>query len=323
MTTLSDVARLAGVGRSTASYVINRTGLHKVGPETQARILAAAAELNYRPSIAGRALAKGKTFMAGALFPSVSGSFTPEILQGLEDALNEASYSLILCTYRNAGEFREKSLVLSSKQIDGAIIFPAVQDFEIELCRQLSRQMPLVYITRASNIDGVPHVRVDGEMINYLAVRHLLERGHRRIAVQEGGDPQRLRGLKRAVSEFSGVQCIILPSGGSEKDILDAGLRHPDKPTAYLLYGDLTAARLIGTALDHGLNVPGDLSIMGSNGEIYGELSRPALTTVSQPRYEQGYEAGRLLLRQIKGEPSDNIILKPALIERASVKTIG
>ncbi len=320
MTTLSDVARRAGVGLSTASYVINKTGLHKVGAEAQARILAAATELDYHPNIAGRALAKGRTFMAGAIFPTMMGSFTSEILQGLEDVLNQASYSLILCTYHNENEFWGKCRLLAGKQIDGLIIMP---DFKLKTCQELNERMPLVFLTKSSGTDEIPHVRVDGDMINFLAVRYLLEHGHRRIAIQCGGDPQRLEGAERAAKEVAGVRLILLEEPTANgMQMLKWGLAQPEPPTAYLTCGDSTAAELIAAAYELGLKVPDDLSVIGVNGEKFCEYTSPRLTSITQPRYEQGYEAGKLLLARIDGHETKDVILQPWLTERKSVKTI-
>ncbi len=323
MTTLSDVAKRAGVGVSTASYVINKTGLHKVGAEAQARILAAAAELDYHPNIAGRALAKGRTFMVGAIFPTVMGSFTPEILQGLEDVLNKVSYSLILCTYNSSEEFREKCRMLAGKQIDGLIVMPIMPDFEVETCRELNSHMPLVFLTKPSGAVEIPHVRVDGGMINFLAVRYLLERGHRRIAIQCGGDPQRIEGAERAIKGVAGARLMLMKeSTASGMHLLKWGLVQHEVPTAYLTYGDSTAAELIAAAYELGLKVPDDISVIGVNGEPLGEYTCPKLTSVKQPRYEQGFEAGKLLLARIDGEKVKDVILQPSLTERKSVKMI-
>ena len=323
MTTLSDVAKRAGVGVSTASYVINKTGLHKVGAKAQARILAAAAELDYRPNIAGRALAKGKTSMAGAIFPTIMGSFTPEILQGLEDVLDKASYSLILCIYNNGEEFREKCRMMTDKQIDGLIVIPATQDFELDTCLKLKERLPLVFLTKPCKNGGIPHVRVDGGMTNFLAIRYLLEHGHRRIAIQCGGDPQRIQGAKQAAKGFPEARLFFMKEFmSSGMRFLKWGLGQPEPPTAYLTYSDVIAAELIVAAYELGLKVPDDFSVIGVDGEPLGEYTSPKLTTICQPRYEQGFEAGKLLLARIEGDDVKDVILQPSLLERKSVRTL-
>lgn len=317
MTTLSDVAKLAGVGMSTASYVINKTGLNKVGQDTQKRILDAAAELNYRPNIAGRALAKGLTFMAGAVFPVITGSFIAEILQGIEDVLNEKGYGLILSTYRSMSEYREKCLALLEKQIDGAIVLPC-RGNEREL-EQIVRKLPLVIVAAESTVQSIPYVCVDGEKIAYLAVHLLLEKGHRCIAVQKSADPRRLQGAERAAREYPGARCMFFPSEGcSETDFLNWGMSLKPRPTAFLTRGDDGAVKLIGAAADAGLRVPDDISVIGVNGDEIGSWVRPSLTTVSQPKREQGVEAGKILLARIGRKPGRNMIFQPQLIERGS-----
>lgn len=323
MATLSDVAKRAGVGVSTASYVINQTGLHKVGEKTRIRILTAAKELDYYPNITGRALVQGKTFMAGGIFPSVMGSFIPEILQGLEDVLGNASYSLILCTYNNVEEFREKCRILSSKQIDGIVVMPTARDFEVEICCELNKRIPLVFLTKPSGTKKIPYVCVDGDLINYQAVRYLLDHGHRRILVQCGGDPLRIKGAERAVREVDGAQLMLMKDSlATGAHLLKWGLAQHLAPTAYLPYGDRTAAELLTAAYELDLRVPDDLSVIGVNGEWFCECTCPKLTTINQPRYEQGYEAGKILLERISGKQTENIILQSNIIERKSVNTL-
>lgn len=320
MATLKDISKKAGVGLSTVSYVINKTGLDKVSPKTQERILSIARELNYQPNISGRALAKGKTFMAGAIFPDITGSFLAEILQGLEDALNEASYSLILCTGRNAAEFNEKCRLLSGKQIDGMAVFQLFRE-ENELLTKLSQRIPIVSVAKTTSVAEIPSVCVDGEAINYLALKYLIGRGHLRIAVQNSSDPARLRGVKRAAKEFPDADLSISDTS-SGADFLEWGLSQNVRPTAYVTGGDLIATELIGASLDRGLRIPRDLSVIGVNGDNLGTLIRPRLTTISQPRYEQGYQAGRILLQRIEHRPCESILLQPTLIERETVRTL-
>ncbi len=323
MVTLNDVAKHAGVSISTASYVINRTKLHKVGAATQARIISAAKELNYRPSIAGRALAQGKTFIIGAVFPAISQSFIPDILQGLEEVLNKDSYSLLLCVYSSDEEMREKCQVLLNKKVDGMIIFPATNNPFTELLIQVNKEMPVVCLAKMSGSNEIPFVCVDGSMVNYLAVNYLLECGHRRIGIQCGNDKNRMFGTETALAGKTGVKLMVLHNEKTTgREILEWGLSQPEPPTAYLVYSDMLASDLMAAAWDMGVKVPDEISIIGVDGEDYGKRLRPQLTTVGQPRYEQGYEAGKLLLQRIGGEEAGNIILRPDLIKRASVKTL-
>ena len=325
MATLSDIARKAGVGMSTASYVINKTGLNKVSPETRARILAAARELHYVPNVAGRALAKGLTFMAGVLFPDLGGTFILEILGGLEDTLNEAGYSMIFARYHDEEEFYAKCRFLAAKQIDGAIILPIHQVKKIRSdLMNLKSARPLVSLAKDLRSHGIPSVYVDGEKINYLAVKHLLENGHRRIAVQKSHDTARLDGARLAAAEYPDASLLISPmTPGSGADFLKWGLSHRNPPTGYVTYGDNPAAELISAALDLGLSIPDDISVIGVNGDSIGRLTRPLLTTVNQPKWEQGAMAAKLLLRQISRKPVENVILQPDLIQRNTVKSLN
>lgn len=323
MATLNDVAKHAGVSISTASYVVNRTKLHKVGTETRARILSAVQELNYRPSIAGRALARGKTFIIGAVFPAVSQSFIPDILQGLEDVLNKDSYSLMLCIYSSEQEMEEKCRLLLDKKVDGMVISPPAYTVPPESIVRVNKKIPVVYVTKQSGSDEIPCVYVDGARIGCLAVNHLLENGHRRIGMQCAEDKSRLRGAEAALAGKSGIELMAFDKADTTgPEILAWGLSQSRPPTAYVTYSDTLASDLMAAAWDRGMEVPDEISVVGVDGEEYGKRLRPRLTTVAQPRYEQGYEAGKVLLQRINGQKAGNVVLQPNLIKRESVKQL-
>ena len=325
--TLKDVALKAGVGISTASYVINRTGLKKVGEETQKRILSAAASLNYHPSIAARGLKKGKTFLVGGIFPSIVDSFIPELLQGLEDVLNNNSYSLILCTYRNRHELETKYALLCSKQVDGAIILPdAAGDF-VNIYKNLLEKMPVVFVAKHIPQLSIPYVMVDGRQIGFLGTEYLLKQGHRRIAFISGGDEQRLNGHADALKAYSvpyqeELIFDVNPADGEGRAIFRAINGMASRPTAIFAYSDRTALEIIDSAQLCGVKIPEELSVIGTDGLSLCNLVRPRLTTVAQPKYEQGFVAGELLLQLIEHIPSESRILQPCLVEMNSVSRI-
>lgn len=320
--TLKDVALKAGVGISTVSYVINGTGIDKVGEETRKRILSVAAALSYRPSIAARGLRQGKTFLAGGLFPSIEDSFIPELLQGLEDVLNSHHYSLILCTYKNKKEFEEKCVLLNSKRVDGAIILPDSGNSSLGIYKKLLKEMPVVFIAKHIQELAIPYVMVDGQQIGFLGTEHLLKRGHRRIAFLGCGDLTRLNGYMEALKMYSvpfHEELVFDLNNSKVRSMFHDVITLSPRPTALFAYSDNVAAEIIDEAQLCGIKIPEDLSVVGTDGLSLCSLIRPRLSTVVQPKYEQGFKAGDILMQQINHDHVNSQLLNPYLEERDSV----
>lgn len=322
MARLSDIAAHAGVGVSTVSYVLNKTGLHKVSVQTQERILAAARELNYVPNVAGKALRKGITYTAAVLFPEINGSFAFNILSGLENEFNRENYSMLFCRYRNSREFAAKCRQLAGRQIDGVILLGFHHDAFDEIV-ELNKHHPVTALGFKCMNPDIPSVYVDGVRLNFLAVRHLISQGHRNIAVQCCTDKNKLNGAKKA-AENGNAELFIAPAdlrnGG---EFLEWGLEQNRKITAFVAYSDSAAIELIGAANDKGLQIPEDISVIGADGEEFGGLIRPALTTMRQPDFEQGEAAARVLLEKISSGTAEDVVLMPELLKRDSVALLN
>ena len=322
MARLSDIAARAGVGVSTVSYVLNKTGLHKVSAQTQERILAAARELNYVPNVAGKALRKGITYTVAVLFPEINGSFAFNILSGLENEFNQESYSMLFCRYRNRQEFCEKCRQLAGRQIDGVILLGVYYDAFDEVL-ELNKHHPVTALGFKSPYPDIPSVYVDGVKLNFLAVKHLTANGHRKIAVQGGADRNKQLGAEKAAANGKAELFFAPPDFRTGSEFLDWGLSLDDKITAFVAYSDIAAIELMGAAQDRNLRVPEDISIIGADGEEFGSLVRPALTTVRQPDFVQGESAARVLLKKIADGSAEDVVLMPELLKRDSVALLN
>jgi LacI family transcriptional regulator len=324
--TLKDIARKAGVGVSTVSYVLNRTGLNKVGEETQKKIQKIASDLNYRPSISARGLKQGKTFLIGGIFPKIKDSFIPDILQGIEDKLNDKSYSLVLCSYRNRKELNEKCALLCDKQVDGVIILP---DFTYDchtIYKQVLSKMPAVFVANYIEDIPIPYVMVDGEAVGYSGAKYLLEKGHSNIVFVIGGNNLKKVGIKRAFDEFSlKMKDAFIEfkheKGFGKKVLHELCNLHP-RPTGIFVNSDILAAEIINEAINMGIHVPEELSVLGTDGISICDLIRPGLSTVAQPKYEQGAKAGEIIMNMIDNKPCKSCLMQPFIEERASVSIL-
>jgi LacI family transcriptional regulator len=328
MATIREVAESAGVSYATVSHVINNTRL--VLPETRARVLAAMDALNYRPNALARSLRQGKTNTLGLVLPDSANPFFAEISRSIEDEAFKKGYSVFLC---NTELDTQRELfyvdVLSKKQVDG-IIFVAAGDQVDSLEFLVSRNMPVVMIDRNLPNVEVDAVLTDNQLGGYLATRHLLELGHKRIACIAGPSSitpsaERLIGFRKALEE-AGLpydKRLILrgdfhPQSGME--ITHSILKRKPRPTAIFALNDLMALGALRAAAEAGFSVPADLAVVGYDDLELAQYANPPLTTISQPKKEVGVQAVRLLVDRMsrKSRAPSRLVLAPELIVRRS-----
>ncbi|MGE5623691.1 MAG: LacI family DNA-binding transcriptional regulator [Methanocella sp.] len=306
--TISDVARRAGVSKSTVSRVMNDSP--GVGEETRVLVLGAGAELGYQPSAVARSLSTGRTKVIGLVISDITNPFFPDVARGVEDVCATYDYNVILCNTDNRpGKEEAHVRVLSDKGVDG-IVFTSVRMGETNLEGLRRRGIPFVLAGRT--LEGCPAwtVEVDNFLGGCLATEHLIHLGHRDIAFVAGppgvsSAEQRLAGYQQALARnqlrFDPSQ--VYPGDFRHASGLAAAAalcadRKP--PTAVFAANDFTAVGLLEGLLNLGLNVPGDISVVGFDDIALAGYPPVNLTTVSQPRYDLGATAARLLIRLIE-----------------------
>jgi LacI family transcriptional regulator len=330
MATIREVAESAGVSYATVSHVINNTRL--VSQETRERVLAAMDALNYRPNALARSLRQGKTNTLGLVLPDSANPFFAEISRSIEDEAFKKGYSVFLC---NTELDTQRELfyvdVLSKKQVDG-IIFVAAGDQADSLEFLVSRNMPVVMIDRDVPNVEVDAVLTDNQLGGYLATRHLLELGHKRIACISGPSSitpsaERMIGYRRALEEagLSYDESLILRGdyhAQSGMEITHSILKMDPRPTAIFALNDLMALGALRAAAEAGCSVPKDLAVIGYDDLELAQYTNPPLTTISQPKKEIGVQAVHLLVDRMsrKSRAPSRLVLAPELIIRRSTQ---
>ena len=320
--TIFDVARLAGVSASTVSRVVNR--YPHIKQATRDRVEAAMLELGYVANLQARALAGGRSQLIGMLLYDLESSYHNQIVRGLDAELSASDYDVMLCTtHQRTG--REASYVaqLSSGVVDGlVVILPADLSRYVEQLK--ARDFPFVLI----DYDDDPRynvVKVDNEHGAAQAVDHLVELGHRRIGLITGNlehasarerragyqDAMRRHGLDDesfiAVSDFMEATAY---------DAMQQLLARDEPPTAVFTSADVPAFGAIEAIRDTGLDVPGDISVVGF--DDIPEAAMTGLTTIRQPMSEMGCHAARIILDALKGEVEEPqlVVLPTELVVR-------
>jgi LacI family transcriptional regulator len=328
MSTIKDVAALAGVSYTTVSHVINKT--RPVSDKVRTEVEAAIRRLNYVPSAVARSLKQQSTCTIGLLVSNSSNPFFAELAQGIEDICYRAGYTVILCNSADQPERQQTYLrVLLEKRIDGLIICSAGDD--LGLAENLwEAKMPVIIVDRAVKGVTCDLVQIDHFKGGYLATRHLLECKHKSIGCIAGPETttvstDRLNGYRKALAEAGApfrAEWVIRGDFTAESGYKAARiLLKRAEITAVFASNDLMGIGLLRFAAEHGVRVPNQLSVIGFDGIDLGRYIYPALTTVGQSMRRQGeIAAGALLERIRKGGEGRlrKILMNPELTVRES-----
>lgn len=308
--TQKDVARRAGVSRSTVSYVLNDQTQLKIpiSDETRQRVLEAIAELGYEPDARAQSLRLGHTNIVGVAIPVIQNPFFWQILSGISEELQEAGYSLHLTHFpfdllQEANTLRQ----LRRQPVDGFILLAAAKYLLPRLVDYLrTAGRPVVEITAGqAEFDHVIHGYSSGTRA---LMMHLLELGHRRIGFIYGV-AEEVQGLDRLLTyrqvlEEAGLSGNVpyeVHCGDQMEDAYQVAytlLSRPNRPTALLVINDMLAIAVMRAASDLGLAIPDDLSVAGFDDISFSSYTIPRLTTVSGKPEESGRDAVRLLLNR-------------------------
>ncbi|MGZ6623180.1 MAG: LacI family DNA-binding transcriptional regulator [Solirubrobacteraceae bacterium] len=326
---MEDVAREAGVSRALVSLVMRERP--NVSTERRNRVLEAAARLGYRPNAMARGLASRHTRTVGVVLDDLRNPFFAEIAGGVEALASELGYQLLLgAGGRQARRERAVVAALLEYRVDGIILVsPRMPTAQIAAA---AAETPLVLVGRAVRNVDVDCVLIDEEHGADLVLDHLVELGHERIAHVDGGrapgGPQRrARYLQGMRARRLGRHSLVIPGDFTEEagtnaanELLAAG----DLPTAVFAANDMVAAGLLGGLDRAGVEVPGDVSIVGCDNILIAHLAHFSLTTIDQPRLEMGRLALQLLLdRRDNRRPRDVRLLEPTLVRRSTTAPPG
>lgn len=318
---ITDVARLAGVSTATVSRVLAEPD--RVAPKTRARVQEAVARLGYVPNPAARTLRSQKTRMVLVVLPDLENVFFSKILRGIEETLAAAGHGMIIADLPPGSERGPAIAGFARRQVDGVILLNG---------RTLGAEaagVPTIGLCEAIPDAAFPQIVVDNRAAASRVVRHLAALGHRRIAHLVGPAGNVLE-VEREAGYEDGLAAAGLPF---DPDLvwpgdytLEAGARAaarlaalPRRPTAVFCSNDTMAIGLVGALAEAGLSVPDDVSVAGFDDIEFAAMSRPALTTIRQPRRLLGQAAAETLLARLAGgAPPPLRVLETELVIRAS-----
>lgn len=319
--TLKDVARVAGVSHQTVSRAINDKG--EIDPQTRQRVLDAARELRYRPSRFARGLVRPDVVTVGLIVPDVVNPFFPELIAGVIEAAAHQRWQVVVGSTQNDRD-AELALVRSlGRQVDALIGFLTHTDAELA---PYVEGVPLVVMGRQQSRTVHGAVDIDVESGVRQAVKHLVDRGHRRIGMIDCPGPC---APDRQVPFLAVAAELGLPLDGSwvvgcEQSMAagDAAFErlraaHPDL-SAVFAFNDLVAIGAFTATRRLGLAVPADCALLGFDGLSIGELLDPPLSTVHIDKRRMGQLAVDQVDNLLAGGAAEPALLGTALVVRGS-----
>lgn len=334
MTTMTDVARTAGVSVATVSHVLN--GTRPVLPHTRQAVLDAVEELGYTPNTLARSLVTSRTRSIGLAVSAISNPYFTEILQGVEAAALEQGYGLLIADPHDDPRHERKVVqLLHERRVDGMIVAPSARPRD--LLAYLGRhRVPTVFLDRLVEApedgDGLRFDQICAESTQPTArlVTHLAGLGHRRIALVAG-----LPGLSTTTGRITGYRHGLAAAGlpyderivvhgdsetaGAQR-ATTALLALGARPTALITANNAMTIGALRALRDHGLSVPEDIALCCFDDFPWADLFSPRLTAVAQPSREIGARAVRVLLERLADpdRPARTEQLPCTLVHRTS-----
>ena len=329
--TIKDIAKVADVSHSTVSRALRDHPT--IALETITRIKIIAADMGYVPSAVARGLKTKRSQALGVIVNRIDDPFFSEILQGIEDVLQEAGYSLFVAA-SNRDPTREKTIVqaMRERQVDGVIV--CTTQFGDEHRSQLEHfGFPIVTIGNLEGTDYKWLVYHDDFYGIVQITKYLIELGHRKIAYLGNSRAERTtRGrLNSFMQEMNSANLPIpdeyiyhCPNGRPEGGAI--GAKHcvdlVDSPTAIICFNDMMAIGVLKTLREAGMQVPRDCSVVGFDDIPIAAYTYPSLTTLKQPKYQLGFEAAQMMYKvlqpqsEINSAKGQTIMLRGELVIR-------
>ncbi|SET18801.1 transcriptional regulator, LacI family [Natronincola peptidivorans] len=330
MATINDVAKLAGVSKTTVSRVLNKTA--PVNKETELKIIKAMKELSYQPSLMAQGLRTKRSKMIGIVIPSFSNPFYYRFIQELEWEAKKQDYYVIISSASTGEELKKKYVEdLIHRGVDGLIIFSYKEDNKMgDYFLEISKQTPTVFMDNIGNHRDAAFVYADGFNGIKEVVAHLIEKGHKKI-----GFIKPKESYKVAVDRYEGYKAALADGNLPLENelVFEGNFEIEDgyiageyfwsldrKPSAIVACTDLLAIGTMKYFLNKGMKIPQDIAVAGYDDIELSTIIQPTLTTYKQPIKEISKTTIDLLIDKIeqRDDINKNIAIKGELVIRES-----
>lgn len=330
--TIRDVAARAGLSVGTVSKYINGKAVKE---STRLAIEEAIKELDFHPNNIAKGLRNAKSFSIAILLPMLDSMFCTSMISSIESTLSPLGYSVIVCECHNNAEMElRKTQYLIDRMVDGIVLIPySLNGKQIEMIQK--NNIPLIVLDQEIQNHQTDCIVLDNEIAGYESTHHLIELGHKDIAIITGNYNHyttvgRLKGYKKAMVEAGltpsneYIQCGDYSIDGGYEAMIRL-CRTKKRPTAIFISNyDMTIGAYL--AINYlNLKIPEDISVIGFDNFPLANVVNPPLSFAEQPTNIMGTEAGKLLYRRICGDYSDypkTIMHKPTMHYKKSIRQL-
>lgn len=321
-----EVAAIAGVSVGTVSNVLNNPS--RVVPETRQRVENAIRTLGFVPSRAAGQLRSRRSQLIGVVVPDVGNAFWASVLRGIETVADDAGLTMVVGSTHQDSERQLRFLrVLEGQGVDGLVIAP-VADRGNDWSKFDKRRLGVVSLERQAG-GSRAWVSLDNVKGAHLAMSHLLDQGHRKIALINGPESvswcaERRQGAVEAIKargldpDEVLIDKIVDDLTVEQGTLAAAQLVTSAHLTAMMCVNDMLALGALLAMQEHGVHVPDDMALVGYDDADFGPALNPPLTTVRQPAFEMGKAAARLLVKTPRTEGTNHVEFEPTLVVRQS-----
>ncbi|MEM9966854.1 MAG: LacI family DNA-binding transcriptional regulator [Pseudomonadota bacterium] len=326
---LEDVAKAAGVSTATVSRCLNTP--QKVSEKTRAKVMHAVDQLGYTPHFGARVMAVNRSFIIGAIVPTMENAIFARGLQALQEALSDMGYTLLVSSSSYSPRIEAAQIrSLIGRGADGLFLIGQDRDPDVYTFLQ-NRRVPTVLTWNFAQDSPFPYVGFDNRRAAYDVAQAVCLRGHRDIAIVSAATfdndraRHRVEGFHQALRDTGLEPCSVpviettysIESGGRAFEAL---MRHAHPPTAILCGNDVLAAGVIKRASEMGIDIPTRVSVTGFDDIELAQVITPRLTTVHVPHRRMGNIAARTLVEMIEGtHDGGSVCLDTSLMLRLSL----
>jgi len=315
MSTIKEVAELAGVSIGTVSHVIG--GAVRVSEPLRRKVLAAIRTLDYHPNHIARSLKTRKTLTLGMVVPDMTIPFFPQVIRSAETAAHARGYSVIAVNSDDSTARQKEVLsLLRSQRVEGILLVIASgHGSQAQIPKLIESGIPVVCLDRLPDGIEVDSVCVEDSSAAEMGVSHLIELGHRKIAILTGpltlrNERERLRGYKLAL-EKAGIavtESLVWEAKLDQEDVSAMCREHlthsAKRPSALFCTNGVTGLGALRGMAACGLSTPEDIAFVTFDEITAEDIFRPAITSVVQPAYEIGFRAAEILIERIQAGPT-------------------
>ncbi len=307
--TMADVAKFAGVSKSTVSQYINHR-YEYMGEGTRRKIKEAIEQLGYQPNYIAKSLKQKRTFIIGIIVADIVHRFSTEVSRSIEDFCYENEMQAIICNADNNGKKEKKYIdMLRAKQVDGLIIFPTGQNEDLYK-KMVEEGYPVVFMDRDIPHLKAPFVLANNQQATYEAISYFIQKGHQRLAIATqpltiSSRKERIEGYKQALNDHHiepRADYMISTDISELHQNLNQLFQLDMPPTAILAGNDLVFLEILSFLQEKKLKIPEDVSLIVFDNIPFAHLTNPPMTIIAQPAFEMGAKAADLLLKQINKE---------------------